>query len=219
MIAPWKNEKVRLMYQRPEIKASVEIILSVFTVAGLLLLAIRPTLATVATLQKKIEDQQVVSRRLEAKISQLVNAQKNLVTYANRLADYEVAVPDTHDLGSLAKRVEVLASEQGLAVNGLSFSAVPLLGVEINLADKKGGGQPTTEFGGKIATFEISFDLSGAPNRIFDFLPALEKMDRVAIVNEIDIKKEILQGDTKEAVVGVKAVGKARGYYVFANEP
>lgn len=219
MIAPWKNEKVRLMYQRPEIKASVEIILSVFTVAGLLLLAIRPTLATVATLQKKIEDQQVVNRRLEAKISQLVNAQKNLVTYANRLADYEVAVPDTHDLGSLAKRVELLASEQGLAVNGLSFSAVPLLGVEINLADKKGGGQPTTEFGGKIATFEISFDLSGAPNRIFDFLPALEKMDRVAIVNEIDIKKEILQGDTKEAVVGVKAVGKARGYYVFANEP
>ena len=64
------------MYQRPEIKASVEIILSVFTVAGLLLLAIRPTLATVATLQKKIEDQQVVNRRLEAKISQLVNAQK-----------------------------------------------------------------------------------------------------------------------------------------------
>ena len=207
MIAPWKNEKVRLMYQRPEIKASVEIILSVFTVAGLLLLAIRPTLATVAALQKKIEDQQVVSRRLEAKITQLITAQKNLVTYANRLADYEAAVPDGHDLGSLARRVEVLARDQGLALNSLSFSAVPLLGTDIDLADKKGGGKPATEFGGKIATFEISFDLSGDPKRIFDFLATLEKMDRVAIIDGIDLKKE--------AIVGVRVVGKARGYYVF----
>ena len=207
MIAPWKNEKVRLMYQRPEIKASVEIILSVFTVAGLLLLAIRPTLATVTQLQKRIEDQQVVSRKLDSKITQLITAQRNLTTYANRLADYQAAVPDGHDLGSLAKRVEVLARDQGLAVNSLSFSAVPLLGTDINLADKKGGGKPATEFGGKIATFEISFDLSGDPNRIFDFLATLEKMDRVAIIDGIDLKKE--------AIVGVRVVGKARGYYVF----
>ena len=219
MIAPWKNEKGRLMYQRPEIKASVEIILSVFTVTGLLLLAIRPTLATVAALQKKIEDQQVVSRRLEAKISQLVTAQKNLVAYADRLADYAAAVPDEHDQGSLAKRVEVLARDQGLTVNGLSLSAVPLLGTDINLTDKKGSGQPTTEFGGKIATFEVSFDLSGDPERIFDFLATLEKMDRVAVIGEIDLKKETLSGDTKEAIAGVKVVGKARGYYVLAKEP
>ena len=209
MIAPWKNEKVRLMYQRPEIKASVEIILSVFTVAGLLLLAIRPTLATVTQLQKRIEDQQVVSRKLDSKITQLITAQRNLTTYANRLADYQAAVPDGHDLGSLAKRVEVLARDQGLALNSLSFSAVPLLGTDINLADKKGGGKPATEFGGKIATFEISFDLSGDPNRIFDFLATLEKMDRVAIIDGIDLKKE--------AIVGVRVVGKARGYYVFTK--
>ena len=207
MIAPWKNEKVRLMYQRPEIKASVEIILSVFTVAGLLLLAIRPTLATVTQLQKRIEDQQVVSRKLDSKITQLITAQRNLTTYADRLADYAVAVPDGHDLGSLAKRVEVLARDQGLALNSLSFSAVPLLGTDINLADKKGGGKPATEFGGKIATFEISFDFSGDPKRIFDFLATLEKMDRVAIIDGIDLKKE--------AIVGVRVVGKARGYYVF----
>ncbi|HLE49816.1 MAG TPA: hypothetical protein VI791_01585, partial [Patescibacteria group bacterium] len=98
-------------------------------------------------------------------------------------------------------------------------SAVPLLGTDINLTDKKGSGQPTTEFDGKIATFEISFDLSGDPNRIFDFLATLEKMDRVAVIGEIDLKRETLSGDSKEAVVDVKVVGKARGYYVFAKEP
>ena len=218
MIAPWRNEKVRLMYQRPEIKASVEIILSVFTVAGLLFLAIRPTLATVASLQKKIEDQQVVNRRLETKISQLINAQKNLTTFANRLADYEEAVPGSHDQGSLAKRVEVLAREHGLAINSLSFSAVPLLGNEINLADRRGSGQPTTEFDGKIALFEISFDLSGNPNNIFDFLAALENMDRVSVVDEVSLKRETLEGDSDEAVIGVRVVGKARGYYVLISQ-
>jgi hypothetical protein len=44
MIAPWKNDKVRAAYRRPEIRASLEIILSVFTVAFLLLVVIRPTL-------------------------------------------------------------------------------------------------------------------------------------------------------------------------------
>lgn len=206
MIAPWKNEKVRLIYDRPEVKASIEIILSVFTVAGLLLLAIRPTLATVASLQKKIEDQQIVDRRLEAKISQLIDAQKNMVTYADKIPEYEAAVPDLSDQGLLSKRIEVLAVENGLTINGLIFSSVPLLGQEINLADKKGRGKPETDSTGKITFFDISFDVSGDMNGVFSFISAIENMDRAVIVSEVNLKKE---------ETSIKVVGRARSYYAL----
>lgn len=226
MIAPWKNEKVRLAYERPEIKASVEIILSVFTVAGLLFLAIRPTLATIATLQKKIEDQKIVDQKLETKITQLVRAQTDLSTYRDRLQDYTDAVPELHGEGSLAKRIELLAQETGLTINNLSFGAVPMFGRLINLSDKsKGMETPETMAEGKIAIFDISFDLSGNPNQISDYLTRLENMDRVVILSGVNLQKEDLKTTIQsensvesQVVRGVRVVGTANAYYVLENQ-
>src|SRR3989344_5060717 len=139
MIAPWKNEKIKLVYGRPEIKASVEIIISVFSVVFLLMFAIRPTLATVASLQKKIEDQTVVDNKLNTKISQLVKANTDLGLYADRLPDYSLAVTDVHDESGLAKRIEVVARESGVKISSLTLGPVPLVGTKINLAGKEKG--------------------------------------------------------------------------------
>jgi len=54
-------QKVSLMYKRPEIRASLEVILSVFTITILIFAAIRPTLTNIVSLQKKIEDQEVIN--------------------------------------------------------------------------------------------------------------------------------------------------------------
>lgn len=216
MIAPWKNEKIKRAYSRPEIQASIEIILSVFTVVFLLFLAIRPTLATVATLQKKIEDQDLVNRKLTTKIAQLLDAQKDLATYADRLADFTSAVPDAHDQGGLAKRVEILARENGLFVNSLVFEAVPLLGGRINLSDRERGGGKEPNRDGTVANFDVSFDASGSPEQVLAFLTTLEKVDRLVLVKSIDIKTEEFRPVNSDTLVkGVRAMGKGTSYYVF----
>src|SRR5262245_58316046 len=133
MTAPWRNEKVRQLYRRPEIKASLEIILSVFAIAFLLLVAVRPTLGTIATLQKKIEDQDVVDKKLTQKISQLSRAQGDLNTYSAQLPLYESAVTSEHDQPGVVKRISLLAQENGLQVKFITWGAVPLVGKEVDL--------------------------------------------------------------------------------------
>lgn len=219
MISPWRNEKIRQAYERPEIKASLEIVMSVFAVAGLLTLAIRPTLATVATLQKKIEDQSVVDRKLNTKIAQLGRANTDLSTYADRIPDYSVAVTDAHDESGLAKRIEVLARENNVTLNNLSLNAVPLIGEQINLSNKeKGAVKPETEPGGKVASFVVDFDISGGQTAVFGFLSKLESVDRVVLISTIDLKKEEIKSTgTTQAVNNLRAVGKASAYYILGG--
>ncbi len=219
MITPWKNEKIRIVYERPEMKASVEIILSVFTVVGLLTLAIRPTLATVATLQKKIDDQTVVDNKLSTKISQLTKANADLATYANRIPDYSLAVMDHPDESGLAKRIAVIAKDGNLTLGSLNFTAIPLIGQQINLSDKeKGSIKPPLEKDGKIAHYSVEFDATGAPSFIFDFLSKLENMDRITLITTVDLKKEEIKASgTTPAVTDLRVIGKVDAYYVLVT--
>lgn len=208
MNAPWRNEKIRIIYERPVIRASIEIILSVFTVTFLLTLAIRPTLATVAALQKKIVDQTVVDTKLSTKIGQLARASADLGTYADRVAEFSMAVTDTPDESGLAKRFMLIAAENNIAVNSLVLNAIPLIGQQIKLADKeKGGVKPPLEKDGKVASFLIDFDTSGTPNDVYAFLAKLEAMDRVVLVSAVDLTKE---------EVNLRVTGKATAYYILA---
>ena len=220
MNAPWRNEKIRIVYERPEIRASVEIILSVFTVTFLLTLAIRPTLATVATLQKKIADQVVVDTKLSTKIGQLAKASADLGTYADRISDFSAAVANVPDESGVAKRFSLIASENNVAIQGLALDAIPLIGQKIKLADKeKGGVMPPLEKDGKVASFSINFDVSGEPTKVIDFLSRIENMDRVVLITAIDLKKEEVKasGTLIDPVNNLRAIGRATAYYVLAT--
>lgn len=216
MIPPWKNERVKLVYQRPEIKASIEVILSVFTVIFLLFMAVRPTLTIVATLQKKIEDQDSVDRKLSNKITQLIKANEDLSTYSDSLSLFNSAVTDGHAQPGLAKRVEVLAAEEGLLINTLTLEAVPLIGQNINLSDKtRGAVKPSLEAGTKISLFEISFDLRGRQEGLFNFLNKLENLDRAVILKNVEFKREQEKTETGATSETIRMNGKATAYYLL----
>ncbi len=221
MIAPWKNERVRLIYEKPEIRASIEIILSVLSVGFLLLFAIRPTLATVVGLQKKIEDQSLVDTKLTTKIAALTKAQADLVTYSGKLPEFDLAVSDRHDQGPLSKRIEVLVRESGLSINSFSFGGVPLFGGFVNLSDpEKGKTPPATEPGGKVALYKFEFDLSGSADQVANFLIRLENIDRVVILDKVDIKREETRSTQTNALVrALRVLGSASAYYTLAATP
>ena len=215
MIVPWKNEKVRMVYQRPEIKASVEIILSVFTVVTLLLIAVRPTLGIVATLQKKIDDQAVVDKKLSNKIAQLIKATDDLSTYAADLGAFNLAVTDGGFQSGLAKRIELLAITEGIEIKALSFEPVPLLGETVNLADKAKERKPISIKDTDIAEYGISFEISGSQDQLFSCLEKIENLDRVVIVKNVGFKKEIGRDEKGGIINSIHLSGRAMAYYVL----
>jgi len=198
-------QKIRLAYQRPEIKASVEVILSVFAVAFLLMMAVRPTLATVAELRKKIEDYGMVDKKLNSKIAQLTRAEKELGENSANLYLFEKGVPDEFDYAELAKRVEILTIEEGVNLETLNFSQADITGEEVTV-EKKNKKNDFVE-----GEFLLRFSLNGEEVKIISFLEKTEKLDRVVKLKNISIKKV----EDKDFPTGkLRATGEIVGYYL-----
>ena len=207
-------QKARRVYQRPEVHASVEVIVSVFAVALLSLIAIRPTLTTVVTLRKKIEDQSVVEKKLTNKISQLVQVEQQLTEYANDLALFRKALPDSFEYGALSKRLEIIAFENSLTIDTLSFSEVPVIGGQILLQrDKK-----DTEKKGdtRVSDFRVNLTIRGGEMEIIRFVESIERMDRFIEVKSVTINSS--DGKTKaKKQTGLTANISANGYYFMED--
>ena len=120
----------RQTYEKePIIQASVQLIMSVFGVAFFIFLAIRPTLATITTLLKKIDDQKVVDQKLDAKIAQLNTAQEVIGEFGDEIERLlGKAVPARPTVDVLNKQIEVVAEEAGVSLNSISVDNFPLVG-------------------------------------------------------------------------------------------
>jgi len=205
-------QKARLLYKRPEIKASLEVILSIFTIIILIFAAIRPTLTNVVSLQKKIDDQEQVNKKADNKIVQLFNAQKQLTTFGSSLSLFDEAVPDNFAYTDSAKRIEYLAKSNNLAVDSLAFSGLTLLN----------GGKIAAEWGQKVAVpgtdslikDMVSFSINGKPQDIITFLREVENMDRLVVLNNVTLTKQI---GLNKAQDSLRAAGQITFYFYLGN--
>jgi len=181
-------QKVNLLYKRPEVRASLEVILSVFTVTILVFAAIRPTLTNITTLQKKITYQEVVNKKADNKITQLLGAQKQLETYTQNLYLFEEAVPDDFSYADGARRVELIAKKNGMIIDSLGFEGVVLK------EGKKTSGAWKDKINlakNNLLIDKVNFTMSGKPSNTMNFLKEIENMDRLAVLNNISLSKQV----------------------------
>lgn len=201
-------KKVSLVYKRPEIKASIEIILSVFTILILIFVAIRPTLTNIASLQKKIEDLEVINKKADNKISQLLAAEKQLKSFRSSLSLFDRAVPDLFSYSDSAKRVEYLARKNNLKIESVAFGGLILAGnkkIKYDWAEKI--IQPTAE---NTLLDTVSFSLYGKPTNVIMFLREIENMDRLAILQNVSLNKQIGRSREEDTL---RATGQVTFYF------
>lgn len=183
-------QRVNMLYQRPELKASLEIILSVFTVTMLAFFAIRPTITNIFGLQKKIEDQTILLKKADNKIAQLINAQKQLGDNLEELDLLSLAVPDSFDYFNYAKRLELVAIKNGVNLLALTFPGEVLSGEKNNPVLTKEDIKnfiTSDRDGNLIVKSEIT--VTGGQTAIMSFLSEIENMDRLALVDSVKFSK------------------------------
>jgi hypothetical protein len=206
-------QNIKQIYQRPEIRAPIEIILSVFASLFLILTAIRPTLVTVAGLRKNIEDQVLVETRLDTKIKKIILANQQLGEYQDKLPLFERAVPEDYTYANLAKKIEILAIEDGVKIESLAFSSVAV-------SADDGGKDSDTDTGwvdgeNKVKEFAINFSVVAEEVPLINFLKKIENLDRVLKISSIEIVKV-----REREILGEKlrAGGEINGYYLAATK-
>lgn len=120
--------KVADFYQRKEVKAYTNLILSLITASFFAFFAIRPTLVTIASLVKEINDQKEISQRLDSKLDDLVKAQKEFATIRSKLGMINSALPKKPQPSLFLGQIELLAYENRLNLTTVQSSSIYLKG-------------------------------------------------------------------------------------------
>lgn len=140
--------------------------------------AIRPTIQTILTLKREIQDKTDISQKMEEKISNLIEAQAAYSQVEWSLPVINEALPDSPDAVALVIQLRNLAGSTGVTVTAVQLPAVPLLGAQ------------TPSSAGKNQPFDLSITVSGNYMGIKEFLSGLAQMRRVVIVNSMIITPE-----------------------------
>lgn len=173
---------LRRYYRLPAVQASLSVVLSLFISAFFILLAIRPTLITITTLNSKIEESEKTLDQLEVKANALTSVAKTWSTVEPLLPFIDNAIPtDGPRYQSLTKSMEILASETGVILGSENIGDAL---VYSKVAD------PYTGTKRSVITTPFTIRVSGSYPSIREFFTKLTTMDRLVIIEGITFTKD-----------------------------
>ena len=166
-------------------------------------------------MQKKIEDQTVLLKKTDSKIAQLINAQKQISDNQDKINLLDLAVPDNFDYFSYAKRMDILATNDNVKLESIIFPGAVLAGDKnIGTIPKEKTKVVMTPNPDGTLVAKTNFIVSGDQKSVLSFLSDLENMDRVALIQSIDISK------TQKSATEIKqslSVSGVVSFYTFST--
>ncbi len=112
-------------YQNPVAKVSLELFLTIGLVLFLAVFAIKPTILTMATLIKEIENKQSLEKQLTQKIAALQTAQTEYLSVESLLPILDEAIPSNPEIMKSAKVIEKVATDSKIIIKSLSILELP----------------------------------------------------------------------------------------------
>ncbi|MBI4100601.1 type 4a pilus biogenesis protein PilO [Candidatus Microgenomates bacterium] len=117
---------LRPALQKPKVKAYTMLIFSLLVLSSFSFFVIRPTVETILELNRKIKDYQTLNRKLDEKIKNLQQAQRNYQEIQPEIPIVLAALPQQPDFPPFLKDLESMASGSGAMVDSLKFQKINL---------------------------------------------------------------------------------------------
>jgi len=189
--------RLQMITHRPEVKISGLASLTIFAVAFFSLLAILPTIKTIISLKKEIEEIESINSQMQRKILSLDTAQSIYLQTASNIIFVNEVLPDKINFEKLAWQIHWLANENGVKIISENFDEFPI---------KNEIGEETKE----LKKITIDLTINGRYENIRYFLDKLTRIDRLTSIEELIINKKKLS----QSLNTVNANIKAQAYYL-----
>ncbi len=119
---------IAALYQtRPDIKAYLELLLSIFTITLFAIFAIRPTLVTVGTLLTEINAKKGTLQELTEKANNLAIAQNLLQEQRENIDLLNKAIPSSAEPESYVRQIEGIALKDNVVITSTKTGEIPLV--------------------------------------------------------------------------------------------
>jgi hypothetical protein len=159
---------------RQDLRMFLEILLSLATISLFSLLALRPTLITIAELIKEIESKKETVAVMEAKIENLSQAQAIYDQEINTIRLLETSIPKNPAPDGFIRQVEGLAYKDSVVVLAMSTAEITLVGKDAKEIEQTLDGR-VIGTGGEVT---FSARVAADYRELFSFLSDMDKMRR-----------------------------------------
>lgn len=167
-------------YAKPVAKISLELFFSLGLVILLAVVAIKPTLTTIAQLNTEIEEKQDLLNKLRNKNAALQSANQQYIKEQTNIALLAQAMPPSPNLMGVLKTLEKMATDSRVLIKSISVQSIPVEtdAPQANNQDGQKQDLPITltvagQYG-DIRTFVETLDNS---RRIFDVISISFSLD------------------------------------------
>ena len=191
----WRKRyaEVTPLLKTRRVQAYTMIVMSLFTVSFFGMLAVRPTLETITTLQKQIEDRTLINQKLEQKINALIIAQAEYQKIAGDIPAIYNMLPQQPNITSLIIKLEEVAIAQGVSLTNLDFNPVTVFGAnDVTQVPAASSAAETKDVlaAESIAVVPLSFSITfiGGYQELVNVITQLTRMNRIVTIESADIQ-------------------------------
>ncbi len=161
----------------PIVRTYGSTIFTLFMILIFIFFAIRPTIATILVLQKKLTDAESVLQKVTQKANDLSLGKQNYdnldISIKNKI---QTAIPDTLELKTLIQNIEQTAKNHDASVSALQIQP-------LDLEVKKGTGV------GKISEVNFTMNIEAVYKNMLSFLQDLKTSSRLISIDSLSLTK------------------------------
>lgn len=186
-----------LYKKRADLRAFLEIVLSIVAVIVFLIFALKPTALTIISLMQQIKEEKTVLSGLTQKISNLQKANTLLNQNQLYLNDIDTAISTSPSPDVFTKQIEGIAFKNGVTIIGFSINDVVLVGVT---KTSKSAGD-FTPFPENAQEMNYSVSVRGSFTNIESFLKDMENLRTISTTDSLTINSSVT--DTGRVIVAL----------------
>lgn len=182
------------MYQKKqEVRAFVELLLSLSAITVFGVFAIRPTIVTILDLNNQISGKEETIKLMDTKIQALAEAQEIYTRNVNTLPLIDIGVPPKPSPEIFIRQVEGLASKHSLFILDMNTKNVPILSATSSSPPSDEEAVSTDPYPESGESFQFQITAIGSYAGVHAFLNDFEFLKRAMFEDVVSIR--LAQGE------------------------
>lgn len=186
-----------LYKKRADLRAFLEIVLSIVAVIIFLLFALKPTALTIISLVQQIKEERVTLAALTQKVNDLQKASGLLSANQKYLNDIDIAVSTYPNPDTFAKQVEGIAAKNNVSLVGITLDNIVLVGKPKTTTTSK----DVEPLPGSAYEIPYSIAIRGDYTNIDNFLKNVENLRIISRIDSFTVTSSV--SDTGRVIVAV----------------
>ena len=192
MALGWRGQYIRyrsfflnileLYQKKAELRAFLEVMLSITTITIFIFFALKPTVLTIISLTREIDEKKTTLEALTLKVNNLETAVSILDQNVSVLPDIEIAVSTPPSPDIISKQIQGLAAKNSVTLLGLSVGQVTLSGRDTIKTKKTTDLKPLG-----AGEMPISVSIRGDYPALSAFLKDLENLRVIIKIDSLGI--------------------------------